>query len=123
MSRFFYGSDTSSESSDEDEVSLNSEGEEKRDESEEESEEESDEEDESEEESSDEEGVGGGANRFLKSDDESEEESDEGEQVTIVKSAKDKRFDELEGIIRLIENAQKINDWNVINERRLCTGV
>ena len=68
--------------------------------------------------SSDEEGGKTGASRFLReaSDD---SESDEEDRVTVVKSAKDKRFDELEAIIRLIENAEKISDWGVISERML----
>ena len=36
----------------------------------------------------------------------------------VLKSAKDKRFDELEATVRQIENAQKINDWAVISDRR-----
>jgi translation initiation factor 3 subunit C len=46
------------------------------------------------------------------SDSESEEEE---EKVTLVKSAKDKRLEGLENTIKLIENAQKINDWAVIS--------
>jgi len=63
---------------------------------------------------SDGESAGGDGFDFLKSDDESEESEDE-EKVTIVKSAKDKRLEGLENSIRLIENAQKINDWAVIS--------
>lgn len=113
MSRFFYGSDSSSESSS-DEEELYSEEEEEQKSEEESSEEESDEED-SDSDSSDDEGGKTGANRFLR-DESSEDESDEEDDRTVVKSAKDKRFDELEGTIRLIENAQKINDWSVIND-------
>ena len=32
-----------------------------------------------------------------------------------MKSARDKKFEELEGTIRLIENAEKIGDWTVIS--------
>lgn len=113
MSRFFYGSDSSSESSS-DEEELYSEEEEEQKSEEESSEEESDEED-SDEDSSDSDSGKTGANRFLR-DESSEDESDEEDDRTVVKSAKDKRFDELEGTIRLIENAQKINDWSVIND-------
>ena len=116
MSRFFHGGDSESESSSSDEDELYSDREEA-----EASEEESDEqptESEEESSSSDEEGKGTGANRFLKPSgggaDESEESEDE-DRVTIVKSAKDKRLEELEGTIRLIENAVKINDWPVIS--------
>ncbi|KAF2145011.1 uncharacterized protein K452DRAFT_316143 [Aplosporella prunicola CBS 121167] len=105
MSRFFAG-DSSSESSSEEEE-LYSEEEQSEEES-------SSEEEESEEESSDEDEGGRGASKFLK--DISDEESDEEDTgVTIVKSAKDKRYEELEGTIRLIENAEKINDWAVIS--------
>ena len=34
--------------------------------------------------------------------------------ITVVKSAKDKRYEELEGTIRLIENAEKLYAWDVI---------
>jgi translation initiation factor 3 subunit C len=40
----------------------------------------------------------------------------------VLKSAKDKRFDELEATIRLIENAQRINDWAVISDRTCTLG-
>ncbi|GAM91470.1 hypothetical protein ANO11243_095210 [Dothideomycetidae sp. 11243] len=109
MSRFFYGSESSSESSEEEDL-YGSDAEEER--SEEESEEASDEDDSSED-SSDEEGGKTGASRFLR-DDSDESESEDEDRVTVVKSAKDKRFDELEAIIKQIENAEKINDWGVI---------
>ena len=104
MSRFFHGSDSSSESSSEEEA-LYSGGEEAEEDSEEDS-------------SSDDEGAATGVNRFLKKDaflKSDDEESDEEDKVTVVKSAKDKRYEELEGTIRLIENAEKINDWAVIS--------
>ena len=117
MSRFFHG-DSSSESSSSDEEELYSEeGEEAAKASHEGSEEA---EDESEEESEeDEEGKGKtGANKFLKSDDEESEESSDEERPTLVKSAKDKRFEELEATIKSIENAEKINDWAHISSGR-----
>ena len=43
------------------------------------------------------------------------EESEDEEKVTVVKSAKDKRLEELENTIHLIDNAGKINDWAVIS--------
>ena len=46
---------------------------------------------------------------------EDSEESEDEDRVTVVKSAKDKRLEELEGTIRLIDNAVKINDWPVIS--------
>lgn len=108
-SRFFTASDSSSESSEEEELYS-------EEESEEGSEEESEEEDEDEDEDSDEDSEDGktGANRFLREVSD-EEPSDDEERVTVVKSAKDKRYEELEGTIRLIENAEKINDWAVIS--------
>jgi translation initiation factor 3 subunit C len=113
MSRFFHGSDSSSESSSDEEELYENEEEEQ---SEEESSEEESEEEEDDDSSSDGEGGRTGASRFLREASDESEESDD-EKVTIVKSAKDKRFDELEGTIRLIENAEKINDWNAINEQ------
>ncbi|KAB2576523.1 hypothetical protein BFW01_g2895 [Lasiodiplodia theobromae] len=107
MSRFFTAVDSSSESSS-DEEELYSEEEE-----EEQSEEESSEEEESEEESSDEDEGKTGAGRFLR-DVSDESDSDDEDRVTVVKSAKDKRFEELEATIKAIENAEKINDWAVI---------
>lgn len=111
MSRFFKGglSDSDTSSSDEE---LYSEAEES--EAEEGSSSESGSEDESEE--AEESGDDEGGSRFLKggrggSDDESDE--DEGKRV--VKSAKDKRLEEIEASIKLIENGQKINDWVVIS--------
>ena len=121
MSRFFHGSDSSSESSEEEEELYS--GDEEQEKSEEESEEESDgdeDEDDEEESESDEEGVKAGASRFMK-DVSDEESTDEEDKVTIVKSAKDKRLEELEGTIRLIENAEKINDWAVISSgKKTC---
>ncbi|KAI1851380.1 hypothetical protein JX265_000386 [Neoarthrinium moseri] len=116
MSRFFTGGDSSSESSSDEEELYSSEEEgqdqaQKDDSDEDESEEE---EDESESESSDEEGGRSGAARFLRGEDSESEDSDE-DRVKTVKSAKDKRFQELESIIKAIENGQKINDWGSIS--------
>ncbi|OQE30804.1 hypothetical protein PENFLA_c002G09347 [Penicillium flavigenum] len=108
-SRFFYGSgsDSDSSSDEEEEVYRSDSG------SEEDSEEDDSESGSSTD--SDEEGEEGrtGASKFLHDDTDSEE-SEEEEKVTIVKSAKDKRLEGLESTIRLIDNAQKINDWAVI---------
>lgn len=114
MSRFFQGSDSSSDSSSEEEELYSEEGEEQ---SEEESSEEEEDED-SEEESSDSDDGKTGINRFLK-DLSDEDESEEEDRVTIVKSQKDKRYEELEGTVRLIENAVKINDWAVISSGKI----
>lgn len=112
MSRFFYGGGSDSESSSSDEEELYSDREEEEQSEEESSEEEEDSEEES---SSEDEGAGKtGASRFMRNVSDSEESEDE-EKVTVVKSAKDKRLEELEGTIKLIENAEKINDWAVIS--------
>lgn len=122
MSRFFYGSDSSSEgSSDEEELYSGDEAEAQKSDESSSSEDDSDDEgsgSDSDSDSDDEEGGKTGASRFLReaSDD---SESDEEDKVTVVKSAKDKRFDELEATIRLIENAQKISDWGVISDSTL----
>ncbi|OJJ06789.1 hypothetical protein ASPVEDRAFT_46138 [Aspergillus versicolor CBS 583.65] len=112
MSRFFYGNDSDSDSSGSDEEELYSDEEEV-----EKSEEESSEEEggSSEEESSDDEDAGKtSASRFIKDISDSEESEDE-EVVKVVKSAKNKRLEELESTIKLMDNAQKINDWAVIS--------
>lgn len=117
MSRFFRSGDDSSSESSSDEEELYSE-------EEEEQQEQSEEEDESEEEAEEEESESSdsdddkkkGASRFLEGWSESEESDTE--QTTKVRSAKDKRHDELEAIITLITNAQKINDWNTISNGR-----
>lgn len=114
MSRFFTAGDSSSESSSSDEEELYSEEEagQKSEEESDEDEEASDDEDES---SSDSEGPGkSGVSKFLR-DQVSSDESEDGNKVTIVKSAKDKRLEELESVVKLIENAEKINDWSSIS--------
>ncbi|KAL1957305.1 hypothetical protein VTO42DRAFT_6094 [Malbranchea cinnamomea] len=110
MSRFFHGGSDSESSSEEEELYSDLEEEEVSEE------EDSSEEESSEEESSSDESTHGlrGAARFMKGGDESDESEDE-DRVTVVKSAKDKRLEELEGTVRLIENAEKINDWAVIS--------
>ncbi|CAI7667782.1 hypothetical protein PCG10_007354 [Penicillium crustosum] len=108
-SRFFYGSgsDSDSSSDEEEEVYQSGSG----------SEEDSDVDDSDSGSSSDSDSDGEegrtGASKFLHDDSESDE-SEEEEKVTIVKSAKDKRLEGIESTIRLIDNAQKINDWAVI---------
>ncbi|EPE02161.1 eukaryotic translation initiation factor 3 [Ophiostoma piceae UAMH 11346] len=59
-------------------------------------------------------GKGRGANAFLLDASDSEADSDE-DTTAKVKSAKDKRFDELESTINTIENARKINDWGSVS--------
>lgn len=117
MSRFFHGGDSDSESSSSDEEELYSDHEKA-----EASEEESDaaaEDSDDDSSSDDDEGKGTGANRFLKPSGggaaEDSDESEDEDRATVVKSAKDKRLEEVEGTIRLIDNAEKINDWAVIS--------
>ncbi|KAL1880778.1 hypothetical protein VTK73DRAFT_5163 [Phialemonium thermophilum] len=116
-SRFFRaGDDSSTESSSEEELySEEEEEQEEEQEEEEESEEESEEGDESSEESSDDEaGKRKGASRFML-DVSSESEESDVETTTRVKSAKDKRFEELEATITAIANGQKNGDWDRIS--------
>lgn len=111
MSRFFAASDSSSEESSEEELYSNDEESEQED-SEMDSDDDSDDSDSSS-------GSETGAARFLK-DVSSDSESDDEDANKVLKSAKDKRFDELEAVVRQIENAQRINDWAVISDRT-CT--
>lgn len=126
MSRFFRGGDDSSteSSSDEEELYSGSEVEEKEDkekqeDSDEDSEEEEDEDDEDEESSDSDAGPQKkGLSRFLLDQASSESEESDVEGTTKVKSAKDKRFDELDATITAIQNGQKINDWGSIANGR-----
>lgn len=120
MSRFFTAGDSSSESSsDEEELYSGDEAAQKDGEDSSSAEEDSDEEDE---ESSSEEEGGGGVGRFLRDAASSAGESSDEDTPKVVKSAKNKRLEELEGIIKLIDNAIKINDWSSISTGRLCKG-
>ncbi|TQS38523.1 hypothetical protein Golomagni_00971 [Golovinomyces magnicellulatus] len=108
MSRFFHG-DSSSESSSSDEEELYSE---------EEDQENSDVEDSSDEDDSSSEDEGNkktGANRFMKDADSESDDSSDDDRAKVVKSAKDKRQEELEITVRAIENGEKINDWGAIS--------
>ena len=118
MSRFFTAQDSSSESSSSDEEELYSE-EESDQKLKEESSSEEDDEDEDEESSSDE-SAGGktGVSKFLRYQASSDGESSDSDTPKVVKSAKGKRLEELEGIIKLIDNAKKINDWSSISTGR-----
>ncbi|EEQ31974.1 eukaryotic translation initiation factor 3 [Microsporum canis CBS 113480] len=113
MSRFFHGgSDSESSSSDEEELYSDRD----KPEDEESSEEESSEEESSEEESdSDDDGGLQGASKFYKSTKAAVESDEDEERVTVMKSAKDKRLEELEHTIKVIDNAERINDWAVIS--------
>ena len=110
-SKFFAASSSESSSSDEEELY----GEEEQAKSEEEeSDEEEDSDDDDDDSSSDSDAGPRGVSKFLK-DAVSSDESEDEDKVVLVKSAKDKRLEELEGIERLIENAVKINDWSTIS--------
>lgn len=50
---------------------------------------------------------------FLKGAASSDEESDD--EKVVVKSAKDKRLEEMEATVKVMENASKINDWVAIS--------
>jgi len=110
-SRFFHGGDSDSESSSSEEEALYGAEGGAAESEEESSEEESDSDEDS---SSDDEGGPIGASRFMK-DAASSDESDDEAKHAVVKSAKDKRLEEVEGTVRLIENKEKINDWAVIS--------
>ncbi|RPB23525.1 eukaryotic translation initiation factor 3 subunit C [Terfezia boudieri ATCC MYA-4762] len=112
MSRFFHGGASDSESSSSDEEDLYSDEEEEK--LEESSSEESSSSSSSDDELSESEEEAEGGNRFIAGGkyDDSDESEDEGKRI--VKSAKDKRLGEIESSIKLIENAEKINDWVVI---------
>ncbi|KAI5295924.1 Translation initiation factor 3 subunit c [Ascosphaera acerosa] len=122
MSRFFYGGASDSDSEEDESVyseeesseeEVNASGDDVESSSEEGS---GDEEEDSDEESSsdDEGGARKGPSIFLKGASDDEESSDE-EKVTVVKSAKDKRLEELEAMVKIIENGMKIDDWVVIS--------
>ena len=114
-SRFFHGGDSDSESSSSDEEELyGDQAQVSEPESEDEDEDEEQDEDDSGS-SSEDEGKGTGASRFLRAGGSDSEDSEDEDREKVVKSAKDKRLEELEGTIKLIENAEKINDWAVIS--------
>lgn len=127
MSRFFRGGDDSSSESSSDEEELLSEEEEEAEEqtkkqvqkdSDDDSDDMDSDEDSDEDSDDSEEGVKkGGANWFLKDASSESEDSDE-EVRAKVKSAKDKRLDELEASIKQIENGQKNGDWTLISNGR-----
>ncbi|KXH35937.1 eukaryotic translation initiation factor 3 subunit 8, partial [Colletotrichum simmondsii] len=115
MSRFFRGGDDSSTDSSSDEEELYSEEEEEEEQQDQEDSDEEEEEDDSDSDSDDSDGgKKAGASRFLR-DASSESEDSEDEERVKVKSAKDKRIEELEATIKLIENGQKIGDWASIS--------
>jgi translation initiation factor 3 subunit C len=121
MSRFFQASDSDSETSSSSEEDIYSEEDEAQfqDESDmDESEEESGSGDES---SEDEDDPAARRSKFLKGAG-SSDESDEEEGKRVVKSARDKRWLEIESTIKVIENGGKINDWVVISNGMTVLG-
>lgn len=118
-SRFFRGGDDSSSESSSEEEDLLTEEEEEAQDQQEDSDEDSDDMEGSEEDSDDsddsEGGRKGGADYFLKGGDSSDSEESDEEVRAKVKSAKDKRLDELEAMIKQIENGQKNGDWTLIS--------
>ncbi|MCJ1390507.1 Translation initiation factor 3 subunit c [Xylographa bjoerkii] len=112
-SRFFAAGESSSESSSEEEELYSEE--EKEHKSEEDSSEEEDDSDEEEDSSDEEDGGKTGISKFLKDQASSEGESSDDDTPKLVKSAKNKRLEELDGVIKLIDNAVKINDWSSIS--------
>jgi hypothetical protein len=111
-SRFFHGGDSDSDSSSEEEDLYEQPVDDSADSDEDEDD--SDEEEDDDDDSSSDDDEGKGASRFLRGDSDSDDSDDE-DRERVVKSAKDKRLDELEGTIKLIDNAEKIGDWAVIN--------
>ncbi|KAG6013774.1 Translation initiation factor 3 subunit c [Claviceps lovelessii] len=117
MSRFFRGGEDSSSdsSSDEEELYSDEEQQQQQQGSDQDDSDDSDDmndSDDSDDSSSDD--GAGGANRFLR-DAASDSESEEEEVRAKVKSAKDKRLDELDASIKQIENGQKNGDWTLIS--------
>ncbi|CAD6954286.1 unnamed protein product [Tilletia controversa] len=140
-SRFFRAaSDSESESSDEEELSELSSGDEdntkpKKKGSDDDSDDDDDDDKDSDDDDDDddEDGDGGKAksggarkpmSRFMRGADADSDDSDD-EVRTVIRSAKDKRVDEVEAVIKTIENAERINDWIAISKNfdgllRLC---
>lgn len=114
-SRFFRGGDDSSSESSSDEEELLTEEEEDDHNQQDDSEEDSDEMESDEDDSDDSDDAEGGAGRFLKTGGDSDSDESDEEVRAKVKSAKDKRLDELEASIKQIENGQKNGDWTLIS--------
>lgn len=56
--------------------------------------------------------------RFMRgaASDDSDSDSDGDEVKKVIRSAKDKRMDEVDGVVKTIENAQRIDDWVAISK-------
>ncbi|KAH8914238.1 hypothetical protein BT69DRAFT_1358257, partial [Atractiella rhizophila] len=124
MSFFRTVSDSESETESEEELLYDSDGQErelkfvKGGGSDEESEEESEEEEESDEEEEGEKDADKPlrSRKFLAGASDSEDDESEDERKRTVKSAKDKRTEEMEGRVKGIQNAININDWTVVSD-------
>jgi translation initiation factor 3 subunit C len=118
MSRFFQGSDSDESSSSSEDEMFSGDEQEQSDQRSNLDDDESEEGDEDEDESS-ESGDDAGRGHALRRDyfikGAASDDSDEDEGKRIVKSAKDKRLEEIEATTKLIENGGKINDWVVIS--------
>jgi translation initiation factor 3 subunit C len=110
MSRFFTASDSSSDESSDEELYSGDEAKSEAEDSDQSDSDESGDDNDSDSSSGEEKG----AKYFLRNASESSD-SEEEEERKGSKSGKDKRFDELEKTIQLIDNAERINDWAVIN--------
>lgn len=123
MSRFFARADSDSDTSSSDEDLYGSDAsssEEVESSEDEESEDEDDESGEDSDEESEDAGKGKGflRNKFLKGatgGDSSESESESEDEKRVVRSAKDKLFNEVDASVKSIENGKKINDWVAIS--------
>ncbi|KAI8920231.1 eukaryotic translation initiation factor 3 subunit 8 N-terminus-domain-containing protein [Powellomyces hirtus] len=115
MSRFFRGGESDSDSESDDYSSSDQEQRNKDSDSEANSDSDASASSDSDSDADDNKKAAGGANRFMRgfaasdSDEDSEDDS-----KRVVKSARDKRFDEMRTAVKGLKNAQKINDWVAI---------
>ena len=72
--------------------------------------------------SEDEDDKGKKKSRFLRTEDD-EDSSDEEEGKRVVKSAKDKRVEEMEAAGKMMDNALKINDWTAVQNGALFANI
>jgi translation initiation factor 3 subunit C len=114
MSRFFQGSDSDEDSSSSSDEEIYSEEDEEQSDQDFQMEDDDEGDETEEEEGSGDEDRGQDARKaFLRETVSDESDEDEGKRV--VKSAKDKRLEEIEATSKAIENGGKINDWTVIS--------
>ncbi|KAE8209010.1 hypothetical protein CF327_g6952 [Tilletia walkeri] len=135
-SRFFRAaSDSESESSDEEELSELSSGEEDNkpkkktagsdDDSDDDDSDDGDSDDDDDKDGERKTGTRQPMSRFMRGADAGSDSDGSDEVRTVIRSAKDKRVDEVEAVIKTIENAERINDWIAISKNfdgllRLC---